>query len=86
MKKRAIFTWAIVAFLVLSFLNAAPLTAANQTEQILTQVDDILKANPLSATDKVQMINIVQDDTVTINIARFIEGAEVIQHLTEKLK
>ena len=81
MKKRAIFTWAIVAFLVLSFLTAAPAKAANPTEQILTQIDDILKANPLSATDKVQMINVVQDDTVTINIARFIEGAEVKPHL-----
>jgi quercetin dioxygenase-like cupin family protein len=81
MKKRAIFTWTIVVCLVLSFLTAAPAKAANPTEQILTQIDDILKANPLSATDKVQMINLVQDDTVTINVARLIEGAEVKPHI-----
>ena len=77
MKTRIIITWAIFACLVLSFVNASPVNAANTTEQILTQIDDILKANPLSATDKVQMINVVQDDTITINVARFIEGAEV---------
>ena len=81
MKYRSFFTWAIVVCLVLSFLTAAPAKAANPTEQILTQIDDILKANPLSATDKVQMINVVQDDTVTINVARFIEGAEVKPHI-----
>ena len=80
MKTRIIITWAIFACLVLSFVNASPVRAANTTEQILTQIDDILEANPLSATDKVQMINVVQDDTITINVARFIEGAEVKPH------
>ena len=81
MKYRSFFTWAIVACLVLSFLTIAPAKAANPTEQILTQIDDILKANPLSATDKIQMINVVQDDTVTINVARLVEGAEVKPHI-----
>ena len=77
MKTKSIITWAIFACLVLSFVTAAPAMAANTTEQILTQIDDILKANPLKATDKVQMINVVQNDTVTINVARLVEGAEV---------
>jgi quercetin dioxygenase-like cupin family protein len=81
MVKRAILSWAIVLCLVLSFLTAVPSKAANPAEQIITQVDDILKANPLSSTDKVQMINVVQDDTVTINVARLIVGAEVKPHL-----
>ena len=80
MKTRIIITWAIFACLVLSFVNNSPVNAANTTEQILTQIDDILKEHPLSPTDKVQMINVVQDDTITINVARFIEGAEVKSH------
>ena len=81
MKTRIIITWAIFACLVVSFVNAFPVNAANSQEQILTQIDDILKANPLKATDKFQMITVVQDDTTTINVARFIEGAEVKAHL-----
>jgi quercetin dioxygenase-like cupin family protein len=81
MKKRIIITWAIFACLVLSLLNAFPANAANSQEQILIQTDDILKANPIKATDKVQMINVVQDDTTTIYVARLIEGAEVKPHL-----
>jgi quercetin dioxygenase-like cupin family protein len=80
MKTRTIIKCAIFACLVLSLLNASPANAANSSEQILTQIDDILKANPLKATDKVQMINVVQDDTITINVARLIEGAEVKPH------
>ena len=80
MKTRIMITWAIFACLVLSFVNNSPVNAANTTEQILTQIDDILKENPLSPKDKVQMINVVQDDTITINVARLIEGAEVKAH------
>jgi mannose-6-phosphate isomerase-like protein (cupin superfamily) len=81
MKTRIIITWAIFACLVLSFVNASPVKAANTTEQILTQIDDILKENPLSPKDKVQMINVAQDDTITINVARLTEGVEIKPHL-----
>jgi quercetin dioxygenase-like cupin family protein len=67
--------------LVLSFVTASPAKAANTTEQILTQIDDILKANPLKATDKIQLINVVQDDTVTINVVRWVEGAVLKPHI-----
>ncbi|HVO68049.1 MAG TPA: cupin domain-containing protein [Syntrophales bacterium] len=80
MRKRNICTWGIIACIVLSFLTITAVKAANTTDQIITQIDDILKANPLKAGDKVQMINIVQDDTITINVARFVEGAEVKPH------
>jgi len=80
MRKRNICTWGIIACIVLSFLTITAVKAANTTDQIITQIDDILKANPLKAGDKVQMINIVQDDTTTINVARFVEGAEVKPH------
>jgi len=55
MKTRITIAWAIFACLVLSFLTAVPAKAANTTEQILTQIDDILAANPMKATDKVQL-------------------------------
>ena len=81
MKTRIIVSWTIFAFLVLSFVTASTAKAANATEQILTKIDDILKANPLKATDKIQVINIVQADTVTINIVRRVEGAGVKPHV-----
>ncbi len=81
MKTRSIITWTIFACLVLSFATASPAKAANTTEQILTRIDDILKANPLKATDKVQIINVVQSDTVTINVVRIVEGAGLKHHI-----
>ncbi len=81
MKKTSFINWAIFACLMLSLAAAAPATAAGAPEQILTQIDDILKANPLKPTDKIQMISVVQDDTVSIFVARFVEGAEVKPHL-----
>ena len=81
MKPRIILSWTIFACLVLSFVTASLAEAANTTEQILTQIDDILKANPMKVTDKIQVINVVQDDTVTINIVRRVEGAEIKPHV-----
>ena len=81
MKTRIIVTWTIFACLALLFVTTIPATAANTTEQVLTQIDDILKANPLKVTDKSQVINVVQDDTVTINVVRLCEGAGLKPHL-----
>ena len=80
MRKRSIFAWGIITCLVLSFLTITTVKAADTTDQIITQIDDILKANPLKAGDKIQMINVVQDETTTINVARVVEGAEVKPH------
>ena len=81
MKTRITIAWTIFACLVLSFVTAVPAQAANTTEQILTQIDDILAANPMKATDKIQLINVAQDDTVTVNIARVREGAVLKPHI-----
>ena len=81
MKTRITIAWTIFACLVLSFVTAVPVQAANTTEQILTQIDDILAANPMKATDKVQLINMAQDDTVTVNVVRFREGAVLKPHI-----
>jgi mannose-6-phosphate isomerase-like protein (cupin superfamily) len=81
MKTRIILSWTIFACLVLSLVTAVPAKAANTPEQILTQIDDILKANPMKATDKAQIINVAQDDTVTINVVRAREGAGLKPHI-----
>jgi mannose-6-phosphate isomerase-like protein (cupin superfamily) len=77
---KKIFNWAILVCSVLSFFAMSSAQAANTTDQILTQVDDILKANPLKADEKVQMINVAQDDTVSFLLIRFTEGGEVKPH------
>ncbi len=77
---RKIFKWALPVCLVLSFLAICSAQAANTTDQILTQVDDILNANPLKAGEKFQMINVAQDDTVSFLVIRFAEGGEVKPH------
>jgi len=80
MWSRKIFYSAILACLVLLSFAIGSAQAANTTDQILTQVDDILKANPLKAGEKFQMINVAQDDTVSLVLVRFAEGAEVKPH------
>jgi quercetin dioxygenase-like cupin family protein len=80
MWSRKIFYSAILACLVLLSVTTGSSQAANTADQILTQVDDILNANPLKPDEKIQMINIVQDDTVTFLLIRFAEGAEVKPH------
>ena len=77
---RKIFNWAVLVCLVLLFFAVSSAHAADTTDQILTQVDDILKANPLKAGEKFQMINVAQDDTVSLVLVRFAEGAEVKPH------
>jgi len=81
MKTRTFIALTIFACLVLSFAIVVPAKAVNTTEQILTQIDDILAANPLKATEKAQIINVAQDDTVTVNVARAREGAGLKPHI-----
>jgi quercetin dioxygenase-like cupin family protein len=54
--------------------------AADTTSQLVANVDEILQANPLKAGEKVQMINIAQDDTVSLFVVRLIEGSVVRKH------
>ncbi|MDD5168389.1 MAG: cupin domain-containing protein [Syntrophales bacterium] len=80
MNKRHVFNWIMVVCLGFSLILAAPAKAATPVDQILTQVDDILKANPMSPADKLQMIPVVNDDTTTIYVARLAEGGIVKPH------
>ncbi len=53
---------------------------ANTTWQIITHIDDVLKANPLPAGKTSQLIPFAQDDTVSAYIVRMMPGAELGPH------
>jgi mannose-6-phosphate isomerase-like protein (cupin superfamily) len=80
MWSRTVFYSAVFACLVLSSFAISSSQAANTTDQILTQVDDILNANPLKEGEKIQIINVAQDDTVSCLLIRFTEGSEIKPH------
>jgi hypothetical protein len=46
------------------------------TWQINTPVDEILKANPLPAGEKSQMIKLAEDDSVSVYLVRMAPGAD----------
>jgi len=79
MKRKRLFTVAWLAALAVFFL-AAPFTAADTTDQLITDVESILKANPMPAADKLQMITVAQDNNLTFYVARLAEGAEIKPH------
>jgi quercetin dioxygenase-like cupin family protein len=70
----------IVVCLFLFFATLTLTNAADTTSQIVTHVDEILKQNPIKAGEQVQLINIAQDDNITVIVGRIIEGAEVKRH------
>jgi mannose-6-phosphate isomerase-like protein (cupin superfamily) len=79
--KRGILTYGIVVCLFLFFGTSSPVNSADTTAQIITQVDEILKENPLKAGEKVQTIKIAEDDTVTFFLTRMGEGFELKPHV-----
>jgi len=77
LKKVAI---AVVICLPIFLTTVTNGNAADTTSQLVANVDEILQANPLKAGEKVQMINIAQDDTVSLFVVRLIEGSVVRKH------
>jgi mannose-6-phosphate isomerase-like protein (cupin superfamily) len=63
------------------FFALTTLHAADTTEQIINQIDEILKSNPLPAGEKIQRIKVAEDNTITVLVLRVVEGAEVKAHL-----
>jgi len=57
------------------FVNLIPANAGSALEQIITNIDEILKANPLPPGEKSQTITIAQTETATLVLARAIEGS-----------
>ena len=71
----------IVSCLFLSLSTLGPVNAQDTTEQVISSIDDILKANPLPAGQKAQMIKIAEDNAITLYILRATEGVEVKPHI-----
>jgi len=72
---------AVVICVFLSFPLLALADEASTTSQIIGQVDDILKANPLPTGEKSQMIKIAEDDTISFFLIRMMPGAELPAHI-----
>jgi mannose-6-phosphate isomerase-like protein (cupin superfamily) len=77
--KRIISICGIIVFLSF-FFAFTTVQAADTIEQIIKQIDDILKENPLKPGEKAQTIKIAEDDTTTVLVLRFLEGVEVKSH------
>lgn len=58
----------------------APVNAQDTTEQIISQLDEILNQNPLPAGQKGQMIKIAEDNTMTLSVVRLTDGAGLKPH------
>jgi len=71
---KSISIFGIVSFLLL-FINIATANAQSAIEQIVNNIDEILKANPLPPGEKGQQIKIAQTETATILVGRSIEGS-----------
>ena len=69
----------IVAATILLSLSIS--SAADKGVQIITTIEQILKANPFPADKKFQIINVAQDDAATYNIVRLREGGAVKNHI-----
>jgi quercetin dioxygenase-like cupin family protein len=67
--------------LFISPSGLAPVNAQDTTEQIISQLDEILNQNPLPAGQKGQMIKIAEDNTMTLSVARLTEGAGLKPHI-----
>ena len=80
LSKRGISICGIVACLFFFFALTTSIRAADTTEAIINQIDEILKANPLPAGERVQRIKVAEDNTVTVLVLRLVPGAEVKAH------
>jgi mannose-6-phosphate isomerase-like protein (cupin superfamily) len=79
LSKRSISICGIVICLFF-FFALTTIRAADTTEQIIKQIDEILKENPLKPGEQAQTIKIAEDDTTTVLVLRLLEGVEVKSH------
>jgi mannose-6-phosphate isomerase-like protein (cupin superfamily) len=67
---------------LLLFFACVPLTrAAGSVNTPLVNYAEILTANPMKPGELSQAIKVAEDDTVTMNVARFARGLDVKAHL-----
>ena len=81
LSKRNVAVCGMVIFLFIFIATLTSINAADTTSQVMTRIDEILNANPLKAGEKVQMLNIAQDDTITLYVVRATDGFLLKPHL-----
>jgi quercetin dioxygenase-like cupin family protein len=54
--------------------------AKDTVRQIIAQVDEILKNNPVPAGEKTRAVKLVDDDAISIIVSCMLEGAELKHH------
>jgi mannose-6-phosphate isomerase-like protein (cupin superfamily) len=81
LSRRNISICGIVGFVFFLLLCLASVSVVNAAEQIITNIDEILNANPLKAGAKGQIINIAQDDTISLTVQVAAEGLAVKRHV-----
>jgi mannose-6-phosphate isomerase-like protein (cupin superfamily) len=80
LSKRNITLCGIIVFLFIFLATSVPIKAADTTEQIIKQIDEILKENPLKPGEKAQTITIAQDDTISLLVLRATKGVVIKRH------
>ena len=83
LSKRNIFVWGMVLGLSFSIFATTNLNAADTTSQVITHIDEILKANPLEPGKPAEMIVIAQDDTLSLFVVRSIPGFVLKSHFPQ---
>jgi len=81
LSKRNITICGIVVFLSIFLVTLVPANAADTTEQVVNQIDQILKENPMKPDEKIQTITIAQDDTISFYVMRIVEGVWIKSHM-----
>lgn len=78
--KRRIYAVLIMVTLLFCFAGFASADSTNTTSQILSNIEEVLKNNPMPASAKSQMIKIAEDDSISLYLIRMLEGAELGPH------
>ncbi len=81
LSKRNITIFGIAVFVCILLATPVPIKAADTTEQIIKQIDEILKENPLKPDEKAQTIKLAEDSAITLLVLRVTEGVGVKPHI-----
>jgi len=80
---RKLTVFGILFFVVAFLFNTGLAEEADTTWQVITDVDKLLRENPLPAGEKSQLIKIAQDNTISAFVVRMMPGAELGPHYHE---
>jgi mannose-6-phosphate isomerase-like protein (cupin superfamily) len=79
--RRNITICGIAVFLCFFLASPISIKAADTTEQIIKQIDEILKENPLKPGEKGQSIKIAEDNTISLLVLNLTGGFGVKPHV-----